>query len=511
MKAKRFFSRAVTLLVFLLIGGLLFCLTNPLLIPKWDDVWKSADTVTGFYALEEDSIDTLVLGSSQVITGVSSLQLYREQGIRAYGLGTARQPMLTSYYLLKDALRTQPNLKTVVLEVAELFVDCPEANYRKVLDFMPLSSLKKEAVQAHVQWAEQADTDNGTDTAPTALEYLLPVLSYHDRWQELTKADFTYSLEDRTDLCRGYSIQAGPKIGGTYLPLEPGSTAVCAQPSKEALYYFRALCALCREKNLSLVLLKTPRTDWSIEDYNTVQALATEYDVPYLDFNTAELGQTIGYNYNTDNLKSSDTHLNLKGGQKLTSYLGRYLADTCPVIDARTNPDYAVLDADLRRYQQQVNDANLTVETDFQAYLSRLYRSRYSVLVAVNGAGTGAYTADARRTMEQFGWDPRLAAGGCYVAAIEQGKVLTEQWSRKPVTQSTTLADGVSCTLTSDDSQFTPVCSITIDGTEYALTDPGLNIVVYNHETGEVVDSVAFDFTETQTETGSEPEITATR
>ena len=49
-----------------------------------------------------------------------------------------------------------------------------------------------------------------------------------------------------------------------------------------------------------------------------------------------------------------------------------------------------------------------------------------------------------------------------------------------------------------------PSCSITIDGTEYAVNKSGLNIVVYNHETGKVVDSVAFQFTETETETGLE-------
>ena len=56
-----------------------------------------------------------------------------------------------------------------------------------------------------------------------------------------------------------------------------------------------------------------------------------------------------------------------------------------------------------------------------------------------------------------------------------------------------------------------PSCSITIDGTEYAVNKSGLNIVVYNHETGQVVDSVAFQFTETETETGVELETKAAR
>lgn len=496
MKIKRFLSRAVKLLIFLLIAALLFCLCNLILLPKWRGIWKSSDTVSGFYALDQNSIDTLIVGSSQVITGVSPMQLYQEHGIRSYALGTERQPMMASYYLLRDALRTQPHLKTVVLEVTELFQQCEEAPYRKAFDYMPPTSVKWEAVENHVKWAQKIDAEKGTDTAPTAASYALPILAYHDRWCELNQDDFTYFFQNRTDLTRGFSIQPQQGAKGTYVPLDQSSTAVCAQPKEEALAFLRAICKLCEEQNLSLVLLKTPRLDWSIEDYNTVHALAKEYGMPYLDFNTPGLVNAIGYDYAVDNLKPSSTHLNLSGAQKLTAYLGNYIAGHCPVIDARTNGAYAYPNADLLTYQQSVEDANLTLVTDFKSYLSRLYRSRYSVLVSVNGAGTGAYSGDAKRIMEQFGLDPRLTAGGCYVAALEQGTVLADQWSRKPVTQSVTLADGRSCTLTSDDSQFTPVSSINIDGTEYALSDPGINIVVYNHETGKVVDSVAFDFTE---------------
>ena len=69
----------------------------------------------------------------------------------------------------------------------------------------------------------------------------------------------------------------------TYQPLDPASTAVCAEPKAEALYFLRAFCTFCQEQGISLVLLKTPRMDWSVEQYNTVNAVAKEYSVPYLD------------------------------------------------------------------------------------------------------------------------------------------------------------------------------------------------------------------------------------
>lgn len=136
MKWKPYFARAGKGLAFFLIAALLFCLITRIFTPKWSGYWKSSDTLTGFYQLEEDSIDTLIIGSSQVISGVSPMELYQNQGISAYSLGTERQPVLCSYTLLKEALDTQPNLKAVIFEVTELFNVCDEASYRKGLDYL---------------------------------------------------------------------------------------------------------------------------------------------------------------------------------------------------------------------------------------------------------------------------------------------------------------------------------------------------------------------------------------
>ena len=69
MKWKPYFARAGKGLAFFLIAALLFCLITRIFTPKWSGYWKSSDTLTGFYQLEEDSIDTLIIGSSQVMSG----------------------------------------------------------------------------------------------------------------------------------------------------------------------------------------------------------------------------------------------------------------------------------------------------------------------------------------------------------------------------------------------------------------------------------------------------------
>lgn len=495
VKGKSIIGRAFKLLIFLLIGALLFVALNLIFTPKWRSTWRSTDTITGFYTLEPNSIDTVILGSSQVITGVSPLQLYQEAGIRSYALGTERQPMLASYYLLLDALRTQPKIKTVVLEVTELFPQCNEPSYRKVFDFMYPSQVKWEGIQDHIQWAKKQDPE----TAPKLINYLFPVFSYHDRWKELNQDDFTYFLQDRKFLTRGFSIQ--PKKGAKdpgYEALDIDNLTGFATPDEEALHFLKATISLCQKRNISLLLLKTTRSDWSLEQFNTVLDLSKEYGVSYLDFNTPHRLSSIGFDYSKDILKGSETHLNLNGAGKETAYLADYLTENFPVSDMRGDKSSAQLDRDLVSYRQLCEDARLTQITDWRSYLSRLYRDRYSLLVSVYPDEKLRPTADNspkafQRALTQLGLDPRICEGGHYVAALEGGRVLAETWSEEPVEQSATLRDGTYCSLSCDGySAITAVCSIMLNRVEYVLPKtPGIQIVVYNHETGQIVDTVA--------------------
>lgn len=500
MKVKTFFARAGKGLAFFLVAVLLFSLVTLILMPKWSSTWKTTDTVTGFYQLEEDSIDTLFLGSSQVISGVSPMQLYQEQGISSYSLGTEQQPMLISYYLLKEALKTQPNLCTVALEITELFRQCSEPYYRKPIDAMPLSANKLEAIRAHITWDEQRAAElpeSQRDPLPSFGDYLFPVFAYHDRWKELEKTDFTYFWEDRADPLRGFTVQAEQGAKGIAPLIDPASTKACTTPKDEALSFFQAIVQLCEENNISLILFKTPRSDWSADRYNTIQTLAGETGLPYFDFNTAQLQEEIGYDYTMDNMPSTVNHLNLSGAQKLTHWLGEYLSENSESADVRSTPAAEPLDAELAQYLTAVEDAELTLITDLPAYVEAIsQRSRYSLLLAVRDSSTAAtpFPEDAQAALAELGLNTQFCSSGSYLAVLENGTIPLQQSGGETLTQSLTLSDGSYATLSSGNG----VCSISIDGTEVKLNNNvGLSIVVYNHDSGQVVDAVTFFMAET--------------
>lgn len=488
MNWKPYFARAGKGLAFFLIAALLFCLITRIFTPKWSGYWKSSDTVTGFYELDEDSIDTLIIGSSQVISGISPMELYQSAGLSAYSLGTEQQPVLCSYYLLREALDTQPNLKAVIFEVTELFNVCSEANYRKGLDYLPLNAAKWEAIQTHVAWAEKREQEENGAAAPSALSYVLPIIAYHDRWNQLEKADFTYWLDDRTDPYRGFSIQTNQGDEDAYVPLDEDASTALTQPDPEAFESFSQLVALCQAQKIDLILLKTPRSDWTLEEHNTTELLAEQNGLDFLDFNTPQLQKAIDYDYATDNLLRSPTHLNLSGAQKVSAYLSDYLAKHCAVDDVRGTEAAEPLETELPVYLTGVEDGNLYLKTDLPNFLLACQKGRYSILLAVNGRGSDcAFPQSYQDALTGLGLDTRFCSGGNYLAVLECGSIPLQQWGGSDLSQSITLADGAHAALTSSASGG----SISIDGVEVDVLSPGLNIVVYNHDSGQVVDAIA--------------------
>lgn len=340
------------ILFFMKIGAVCFTLLSilfllsPVFTPKFFGLWPTTATVNGFYALEDDSIDVLFLGSSQIMTAVSPMQIYEETGITSYNLGTEQQSMLSTYYLLKEALKTQKP-KVVVLEIHFLFtynhetpVNSDEQFVRKTFDYMKWSSNKWEAVR----------TLCALDDDHSLKSYLLPFLRYHDRWSDLSKEDFTYTFQDKSNPFKGFSLTTEFDNSYTFSGYLPEDIPSTIELPETMLTYFNKIVSLCKENGISLVLMKTPRGDGSFqaERHNTIQPIADENNLVFIDFNEKALFDEIGYNTATDYLDS--THVNYFGAKKITHYLASYLSSEYSLEDKRNKTGYETWNKDLETY-----------------------------------------------------------------------------------------------------------------------------------------------------------------
>lgn len=338
---KVLFRLAAVCISFLIIITLL----SPVFTPKFTREWPTTSVIDGFYELEPDSVDVLFLGSSQVMTAVSPMELYQQYGITAYNLGTEQQNMIASYYLLEEALKTQ-HPQVVVLEIMFLFpyanntpLNSSEVFVRKTIDAMHWSATKWDMVRTVCSLDDQHETRN----------YLIPFLRFHSRWQDLTLEDFTYFFTDKHNPYKGFTLNTSV-IPEEFQGFSTNQTTETTSLPPVMEEYFYNLVSLCQENGIPLVLIKTPKgnSSFGVVYHNTVQTIADQYQLPFIDFNTQELLNHLHFDNSQD--YADDTHVNYWGAHKITAYLGQYLDSRYQLPDMRTDPAHQNWNQDLTVY-----------------------------------------------------------------------------------------------------------------------------------------------------------------
>ncbi|MDE7261219.1 MAG: hypothetical protein K2N78_04035 [Oscillospiraceae bacterium] len=321
----------VRTVVFLLVLALVLHVTARVLRSKEYTAYNSA-----IYDEDRNSLDVLLMGSSHMLTAVSPLQLWEEHGITSNNLAQNGQVIPVTYYQLLEALRTQtPTL--VVLDaykvIQDSLIDAP-ASLHYTLDGMRPGMPKLRAA---------------FDLLPEErAEYLVDLIAYHDRWKELTEQDFL-PLDTAS---KGVEVlfSTTPMADFQIFPPE-----VKEEPAPSAIEYLEKIVDLCRERDISLLLVAvpfaTPEDDdmHRQESVNALADYAEDWGVPYI--NMMHLTGEFGFDYGTD--MADIYHVNWRGMEKVTGWLGDYLTEHYDLPDHRGESAYADWDQsaeDFRAY-----------------------------------------------------------------------------------------------------------------------------------------------------------------
>ncbi len=504
---------------------LLLSCANTLFQPAWYE-WNNYHTHRGFYQQPNDTVEAIFLGASMTVNGFIPTQMYEEQGVCAYNLGTEIQPPMMSYYWTKEAKRLHPNaLKVVMFDASQLRKpSSPTISfYHKAFDNMQLSPVKLEAAQDLAQ-----DPDE-------FFSYLVPSFAYHDRWSSLNYSDFIKNEPTNSAFYRGYNTTYSQYLEGT----DPAAVATPlatvtdnqkqAQLNADALVYFERLVTYCREQNLRLVVFATPTSGWSWSDgeHNAIDNLTSRYGITFLDFEVNPLLDEIAFNPNFDTTDSY--HLSYSGAAKLSSWIARYLHNECQLADVRSDPKYSFMEQEVKDWHAKFDPLHGALEeTDPAEYVKGLMASgNYTLLITAKDDATKSLTATQRKTFWGLGLTDLATLGyhDAYVGMVTNGTVayeavkkdtstappspLTSQTSppylayddisfdkdmgSQPLTYETLLTDGRRCTLKSGGPNMGNTSSCTIDDNENSPDSRGLNIVVYDNDTHRVVNTANFD------------------
>lgn len=295
-----------------------------------------------FYEEPRQSLDVLFLGSSHMLNAVSPMQLWEEYGIPSGNLGVNGQVLPVTYYTLREALRYQkPRVAVVDIYkvVQDSLIDSP-GSLHAALDGMPLWSLPKfQAAFDLLQRGERA-------------EYLLDIIVYHDRWKLVTKEDFLPADTREKGAQTLFTVEQ-PYQGWEVLP-----ETETAPPVHVEIDYLERIIALCQKEDISLLLVAVPYTTPEKDDLNRQAVVngmaeyAAEKGIPYLNL-MHETGE-MDFDFSAD--MADMYHVNWKGMEKVTAFLGEYLVQNYDLTDRREEPAYASWNEDLLAYRAYLEE-----------------------------------------------------------------------------------------------------------------------------------------------------------
>ena len=497
-------SAFIKTIIFLILLGGLFVLLCFVFQPVWT-LWNNYDTVHGFYLEPENTIESVFLGPSTAVNGIAPMEIYEKYGYCTYNCGTEQQPMLASYYWLKEAYRFHSDsLKAVFLDPSSMRFWQETSYYQKAIDGMKLSPVKLEAIGAYKKGINER------------VEYSVPLLEFHDRWDQFESPDDEkYWMKPKQET-RGYHLTAAMYVDSMvnwqdlqvhHSWYDPDERA--QDLSTESLEYFDKIVSFCREKGLHLVVVIPVRTGaWTPNLHNAYTALAEEYGVECYDFNASPLLESLDFVMGFDH---KDFHLNYYGAVKLSDWIGEYLKERGLNRDVRGMQDYEHMEVQLDAWHKLL-DRTIGIHEieDIAEYLTQAvtYENCY-VMISVMDEGSKKLTDEQREVFAELGLkklselDYRESYIGVMADGIVVGELKGEEKQEDIESRENEdsqedepylvyrLGDGI--VIKSGGFEHGGVSSISINGAEHSLNRRGINVVIYDYERDEEYDSAAFD------------------
>lgn len=453
---------------FIIILGIVLLYVNRIFEFKYID---GIYDVTKFYELEDDTVDVLILGSSHAFVDFNTGILWNEYGIASYILGGSIQPMWNTYYYLKEALKAQ----TPELIVLEGY--CVTWNE----EFIDDSRIIKNTYG--LKWSpDKLNAIMISSPEERWLEFIPEYVQYHARYAELSKKDFYKNQGNSL-----YDDWKGFHCSMVTTPLE--TLDVSGVETRNLLYekseeYYRKTIELAQENKIPIVVVISPYAsinEYESSQYNMASDIAAEYGVDFIDCN--RYLSEIGIDYSVD--AADGDHLNYKGNQKYSQYIGKILKDYYAISDRREDPKYVSWQRNADYISQIIYNQELREMTDFHVISEKILNEDYRLIISVDGNCT---TAD--EAMQFFYLTVGIMndnTNGIWYRDNTNGVVWnsSSETAEKYVTISSH-DFGMKRTV---DEEGIFSNRIIVDNQEYKKVENGINVVVFDTITETVADS----------------------
>lgn len=286
------------------LGGLaIILIITSILLKSKEEIYNVLDytkKVKDIEQEEENSIDVIFIGDSEVYSSYIPLQLFEEQGFTSYVMATYAQRLCDTYALLRESFKVQKPQK-VIIESNCFF------RYGGFLD------------------------DTGDLFLDSVME-LIPAMKYHSKLKNIILRENSREVT----MMKGFVFRTGviPYVKGEWMH----ETEECADIEMINLDYIEKIYNMCRENGAEIIFITSPSPDCqTYERHNAVKQLAAKYGIDYIDMNM-NVGE-IMLDWNQDTLDEGN-HLNYKGAFKTTKYIGKILKEKYNLPDHREDEKF---------------------------------------------------------------------------------------------------------------------------------------------------------------------------
>lgn len=499
-------------MVFLSVFVMFFIIIQRNLTPYYQE---GTDTIREYFSMQEiGDIDVLFLGTSSPECGIDPMGIYQEAGIPTMSLATAGQSVSSSYYLLEEALKRQ-NPKYVFFDVASCFVSDDDisrlAFYRYILDSMPLCQSKVELSNLYASYYDDRLRPG------IFLSSFFPIYQYHSLWSNIPDETID-NMKARNLYSKGYylltminpSSSSKAEMNAFHVP---GHSVL----KSNNIQWLIKMKTLCEHNGAELVLLKVPVVispynyypAWTTARSKAIKSIAKRIGLDYIDLLYDE---DLEFDWSYDSIDAG-CHLNYGGAKKITRWFSKYLSCELDLPKKRIE----AFEDDLEIYSCLTSLADLQMTQSLSQYLNKLLDMENTTAFIVScldmSQGLGELEISALHNLGLKCNYESFSFGDEYVAIIENKNVKDEEhcsaYNSKRLTKGRgrdqnpegdgalivagVLENGEKYKLTSKGWYIGHTGNIVIDESDYSMKGRGLNIVIYDNISRQVIDSVSFD------------------
>lgn len=259
-----------------------------------------------------------------------------------------------------------------------------------------------------------------------------------------------------------------------------------------SLDYMEQIKKLCDEKEIKLIVTKLPSDMWNNTYARYVGDWAEENDADYLDLTQRKLQREMGFDRETSYFDNN--HLNYIGAETVSKYLGSYLTQNYQ-FESHSQKIEDAWQADYDKYEKYRNNKIMQSTNDMVQFLEMADNQDYIICMSIKDDAVKGLTEDELVQLEKLGLNMRFVNRyrGSLVAVIDDGEIISQKDGTMALSCEYKPYENCEIKVESAGYNAGNYSSVVINGKEYSKNQRGINIVIYDKTTDDVICSTVFD------------------